>query len=310
MSVDASGLAIVPAPDAPRPETSLDSRSRVRRETIKQLVKSPTFLIGVAVVLFWILCAFFSDAIVPHDPINDSLGAGTSAAPSSSYWFGLDEQGRDVFSRVIAGSANILKVAPLATAIGISLGTLLGLVMGYFRGWTDNVIGRIIDAVLAIPLIVFAILILTALSGQSEGINVTPARLAIVIGLAFTPPVARTVRAAALAERDLDYVQAAKLRGEGATYIMLAEILPNVVPTIIVEATVRLGYAIFTAATLAFLSYGVQPPTPDWGVMISDAQVSLGSHWGPAIYPGLALALLALGLSLVGDGLADLLRPE
>jgi len=97
VSVDASGLAIVPAPDSPRPEVSLDSKARVRRETLKQLVKSPTFLIGLAIVLFWVFCAFFSDAVVPHDPINDSLGAGTSAAPSSSYWFGLDEQGRDVF---------------------------------------------------------------------------------------------------------------------------------------------------------------------------------------------------------------------
>ena len=111
-------LAIVPAPDAPRAETSLDSKSRVRRETIKQLVKSPSFLIGLGVVLFWIVCALFSDAIVPHDPVNDSLGLGTSAAPSSKYWFGLDEQGRDVFSRVLAGSANILKVAPLATPEG------------------------------------------------------------------------------------------------------------------------------------------------------------------------------------------------
>jgi peptide/nickel transport system permease protein len=308
MSVDTSGLALVPAPDGPRAETSLDSKSRVRRETIRQLVRSPTFLIGLAIVVFWVFCAFFSDAIIPHDPINDSLGAGTSAAPSSSYWFGLDEQGRDVFSRVIAGSANILKVAPLATAIGIGLGTLLGLVMGYFRGWTDNVIGRIIDAVLAIPLIVFAILILTALSGQSEGITVTPVRLAIVIGLAFTPPVARTVRAAALAERDLDYVQAAKLRGEFAPYIMLAEILPNVVPTIIVEATVRLGYAIFTAATLAFLSYGVQPPTPDWGLDIAEQYQNVSFAWWESIFPALAIASLIVAVNLVADAVQQVLE--
>ena len=308
MNVDASGMAIVPAPETPRAETSLDSKSRVRRETIKQLLRSPAFLIGAVVVLFWVFCAFFSDAIVPHDPINDSLGLGTSAAPSSDYWFGLDEQGRDVFSRVIAGSANILKVAPLATLIGIGLGTLLGLVMGYFRGWTDNVIGRVIDAVLAIPLIVFAILILTALSGQSEGINVTPARLAVVIGLSFTPPIARTVRAAALAERDLDYVQAAKLRGEFAPYIMVAEILPNIVPTIVVEATVRLGYAIFTAATLAFLSYGVQPPTPDWGLDIAEQYQNVSFAWWESMFPALAIASLVVAVNLIADAVQQVLE--
>jgi peptide/nickel transport system permease protein len=307
VSADASGLAVVPAPDAPRPEVSLDSKARVRRETLKQLAKSPTFLIGLAIVLFWIFCAFFSGMVVPHDPINDSLGAGTSAPPSSSYWFGLDEQGRDVFSRVLAGSANILKVAPLATGLGISLGTLLGLLMGYFRGWTDNVIGRIIDAVLAIPLIIFAILVLTALSGQSEGITVTPGRLAIVIGLAFTPPIARTVRAAALAERDLDYVQAAKLRGERGPYIMVAEILPNVAPTIIVEATVRLGYAIFTAATLAFLGYGVQPPTPDWGLDISEQYSNVSFAWWESIFPALAIASLVVAVNLIADAVHQVL---
>ena len=139
--------------------------------------------------------------------------------------------------------------------------TILGLVMGYFGRWVDNVIGRILDAVLAIPLIVLAILILTALSAGQEGINVTSWQLIVVIGIAFTPPVARTVRSAVLAERDLDYVQAAKLRGERAPYVMFAEILPNVTGPIIVEATVRLGYAVFTIATLAFLSYGPQPPS-------------------------------------------------
>jgi peptide/nickel transport system permease protein len=308
MSIDASGAAIIPAPDAPRPETSLDSKARVRRETLKLLVRSPTFLIGLVIVLWWVFCAFFNGSIVPHDPINDSLGAGTSAAPSSSYWFGLDEQGRDVFSRVLAGSVTILKVAPLATVIGICLGTTLGLVMGYFRGWTDNIIGRIIDAVLAIPLIVFAILILTALSGQSEGITVTPARLAIVIGLAFTPPIARTVRAAALAERDLDYVQAAKLRGELAPYIMVAEILPNIVPTIIVEATVRLGYAIFTAATLAFLSYGAQPPTPDWGLDITEQYQNVSFAWWESIFPALAIASLVVAVNLIADAVQQVLE--
>ena len=154
---------------------------------------------------------------------------------------------------------------------------MLGLVMGYFGRWVDNVVGRFLDAVLAIPLIVLAILVLTALSAGNEGISVSSWQLIVVIGIAFTPPVARTVRSAVLAERDLDYVQAARLRGERSPYIMFAEILPNVTGPIIVEATVRLGYAVFTVATLAFLGYGPQPPSPDWGLQIAEqyADISL-----------------------------------
>ena len=149
--------------------------------------------------------------------------------------------------------------------------------------------------------------ILTALSAGQEGINVTSWQLIVVIGIAFTPPVARTVRSAVLAERDLDYVQAAKLRGERAPYVMFAEILPNVTGPIIVEATVRLGYAVFTIATLAFLSYGPQPPSPDWGSQIAEQYADISLAWWATIFPALAIASLVVAINLIADTVQQVL---
>jgi peptide/nickel transport system permease protein len=195
-----------------------------------------------------------------------------------------------------------MKVAPLATLLGIAGGTTIGLISGYFRGWVDEVLGRIIDAVLALPLIVIAVTALVAL-GTS---NIT---LIVVIGVVFTPIVARTVRAAVLGERQLDYVSAARLRGERPPYIMFAEILPNIAGPIVVEATVRLGYAIFAVAGLTFLGFGVQPPSPDWSLQISDNYTLLnaGTYEWTVLFPSLAIATLIVGVNLIADGLQQVL---
>jgi peptide/nickel transport system permease protein len=186
--------------------------------------------------------------------------------------------------------------------LGVTGGTVLGLITGYYRGVVDEGISRVIDAFLALPLIVIAVTVITAV-GQS---TVT---LVIVIGVVFMPLVARTVRAAVLAERDLDYVQAAKLRGEHAPYIMFVEILPNIMGPIIVEATVRLGYAIFAVAGLTFLGFGVQPPSPDWALQISENYSLLagGSYWWTVLFPALAVASLIVGVNLIADGLRQVL---
>lgn len=284
----------------------LDSPSRVRRETIKQIVRSKTFLIGAVVTLFWLACALFGEFIAPHDAIDESF-APSYESPSWAHPFGLDRNGRDVLSRIIVGARSVIEIAPAATLLGVGLGSMLGLIMGYFGGRIDNVIGRFLDAVLAIPLIVLAILILTALSAGSEGISVSSWQLIVVIGIAFTPPVARTIRSAVLAERDLDYVQAAKLRGERAPYIMFAEILPNVTGPIIVEGTVRLGYAVFTVATLAFLGYGPQPPSPDWGLQIAEQYADVSLAWWAVIVPSLAIASLVVAINLIADTVQQVL---
>jgi peptide/nickel transport system permease protein len=207
-----------------------------------------------------------------------------------------------VLSRVLAGATGVLKVAPLATLLGVAGGTVIGLVTGYFRGIVDDTISRVIDAVLALPLIVIAVTAIVAL-------GTSLATLIVVIGVVFMPIVSRTVRAAVLAERDLDYVQAAKLRGERAPYVMFVEILPNIVSPIVVEGTVRLGYSIFTVAGLTFLGFGLQPPAPDWGLQIAENYGLLagGSYWWTVLFPGLAIATLVIGVNLIADGLQQVL---
>ena len=196
-------------------------------------------------------------SIAPDSPLAQSLLA-TNAAPSAAHWFGTDQLGRDVLSRVLVGSRDILVITPLATVLGTVCGTALGLAMGYFGGVLDLLASRIVEAVLALPSVMVAFLFIVAL-GPSE------VTLIIVIGFIFTPLIARTVRAAVLAERHLDYLPAARLLGAGAWSVMVMEILPNVLPAVLVEFSVRLGYAVFTVATLSFLGFGIQPPTPDWG---------------------------------------------
>ena len=270
--------------------------SIARREMLSQLARSKTFLIGCVLVGFWVFWAVVGTWLIPHDPLEQTDAILQS--PSSAYWFGTDQFGRDIFSRVLAGAASILKVAPLATLLGVVAGTTLGLITGYVGGITDEAISRIVDAVLALPLIVIAVVALTALGSS----NVT---LIVVIGLIFTPPVARTVRATVLGERQLDYVQAAQLRGERAPYIMFSEILPNISGPIVVEATVRLGYAIFAVAGLTFLGFGVQPPSPDWSLQISEnyTLLSAGTYWWTVLFAGLAIATLVIGVNLISDGL-------
>jgi len=292
-------------PLSPHP---LDTPQRIRRETFRQIVHSRTFLVGIVFTIFWVICAIAGRHIVPYDPINDTF-APSYHAPTWAHPFGMDRVGRDIFSRVIVGARSVIEIAPAATALGVGLGSVLGLLMGYFGGWIDNVIGRLVDAVLAVPFIVLAILVLTALSAGSEGISVSPLKLIMVIGIAFTPIVARTVRSAVLAERGLDYVQAAKLRGERPPYITLFEILPNVMGPIVVEATVRLGYAVFAVATLAFVGYGPQPPSPDWGLQIADQYADVTLAWWAIVFPALAIASLVVAINLIADTVQQVLEP-
>lgn len=266
------------------------------RERLAVLQRSPTFLIGAATILFWVFCALFGEALVPHDPFADDL-LNALQPPSAEHWFGTDQLGRDVFSRVIVGSRDILLVAPLATLICTAAGTALGLAMGYYRGWVDEVLSRLIDALLALPTIVLALLALVAL-GTSN------ATVVLVIGFTFAPLVAKTVRAAVMAEREIEYVAAARLRRESGLYVMFAEILPNVTGPILVEATIRLGYAIFAVATLSFIGFGIQPPSPDWGLSISTNYGLLGGgYWWTVLFDSLAIASLVVAVNLVADAM-------
>lgn len=272
-----------------------DEAVLARRERLRLLLRSKTFLAGAVIVGFWVFCALFGRMIAPESPFATEILAKL-AAPSGAHWFGTDSLGRDVFSRVLAGARDILIVAPLATLLGTVLGTALGLITGYFRGIVDDILMRLVDAFLSLPVVILGLLALVALG---------PSRLTVimVIGIVFAPIIARTVRAAVLSERELEYVAAARLRNERAPYIMFAEILPNVAAPILVEFTVRLGYAIFAIATLSFLGFGIQPPAPDWGLQIFEHYGLIsGGYWWPTLFPALAIATLVVGVNLIADG--------
>ncbi|HEX9033557.1 MAG TPA: ABC transporter permease [Streptosporangiaceae bacterium] len=264
------------------------------------LLRKPTFGIGAAILAFWVICAIFGHAIAPHDPLAQDLLAKNSP-PSGAHPFGVDPLGRDVLSRVITGARDILLISPLATLLGTVLGTVLGLVMGYFGGVIDTVLGRIVEAVLALPVVIVAFLFIVAVGPSAV-------TLIVVIGFIFTPLIARTVRTAVLVEGQQDYLSSARLLGERAPYIMFAEILPNVMPVIVVEFTVRLGYAIFAVATLSFLGFGVQQPTPDWGGDIAANYGLLGAgYWWETLFAALAIASLVMALNLVTDAIEQVI---
>ncbi len=266
-----------------------------RKEFLRELTHQPAFIFGAFIIGFWILAAIFGSLIV-QDPLAQDL-LNINKAPSSAHLFGTDQLGRDVLARVIVGSRPILIAAPLATALGTIAGTALGLVMGYFRGAVDDVVSRFVEAFLALPLVVTGLLGVVAL-GESN------ATMIIVIGIVFTPLIARTVRAAVLVERDLDYVAAARLRGESSLYIMFAEILPNIMAPIMVEFTVRLGYAVFTIVALSFLGFGLQPPDPNWGSEIANnyQEVAAG-YWWEVLFDALAIATLVVGVNMLANSI-------
>ena len=274
-----------------------DEERQAQKERLALLWKSKMFIVGTAILGVFVICAIFGEALAPDDPFaTDPLN--DLAAPSSEHLFGTDRVGRDVLSRVIVGARDIMIVAPAATLLGTVLGTILGLVTGYYRGTVDDVLSRIIDAFLAIPVVILAMLAITAL-GPS---NLT---IIIVIGLVFSPVIARTVRAAVLQEVGMEYVAAARLRNEKTTYVLFAEILPNVMGPILVEFTVRLGYAIFTVATLSFLGFGIQPPAPDWGVQVFEHYGLIsGGYWWPVLFPAVTIAILVVAVNLIADGIA------
>lgn len=271
---------------------------RQRRYLVRALLRSPTFMIGFGIVLFWIFMALFSTYLT-RSPMTTNA-AGILQAPSPAHWFGTDDLGRDVLARTMAGARTVLVIAPIATALALLWGGIIGLVAGFYRGLTDEIIMRLVDVLLALPIIITSILILSLL-GKSTAIVI------VVIGALFTPVVSRTVRSAVIGEREREYVMAARLRGERSAFVMAREILPNITQPIIVEGTIRLGYAVFTAATLSFLGFGLQPPSPDWGLTIATERVFLQIAPWTVMFPALALASLVVAVNLITDGLGRVL---
>ncbi len=275
-------------------EAAAREQRRQRRYLMHALLRSPTFMTGLIIVLFWVFMALFSTSLTQSPTAQDAFAS--LQAPSAAHWFGTDDLGRDVFARTMAGARTVLIIAPLATALALLWGGIIGLVSGFYRGLTDEIIMRLVDVLLALPIIITSILILSLLG---KGLSI----IIITIGALFTPVISRTVRSAVIGEREREYVMAARLRGERSVFVMAREILPNIKEPIIVEGTVRLGYAVFTAATLSFLGFGLAPPSPDWGLTISTQRVFLQIAPWSSLFAAAALASLVVGVNLITDGL-------
>jgi len=286
-----------PSGGEPPDDTLTDTRVR---DTLQLLLHSPSFVAGALILVWWIVCALAGAWFAPHDAYaSDPLSS--LMPPDRTHWCGTDQLGRDICSRVIVGARDILTIAPLATLVGTLAGAALGLVTGYSEGAFGTLVARTLDAVLALPLVIVALLVLAAVGASNLAV-------VLVIGITFAPLVARTVRAAVLAERHLDYVAAARLRGASALAVMFTEILPNVWPPIVVEATVRLGYAIFAVATLSFLGFGIQPPSADWGLALAESYTLLaGGAWWTVAFDALAIASLVVAVNLIADSLREVL---
>lgn len=274
---------------------------QIRKEQRRLLYRSPGFIIGVLILVFWVVAAISPSLITERGPkeqgIENSAGEQMfSEGPNGDAWFGTDRLGQDVFARVVYGARPIMITAPLATAFAVAIGTLIGLITGYFGGWIDEILSRLLEAILAIPAILLAIVIIFTFG---------PTRPVIIgtIAFLFIPPVARTVRASTISEARLDYVTSAKMRGESSLFILTREILPNISGVVVVEATVRIAYAIFTLATLAFLGLsGGNATDAEWGRDVANNYPQIGADvWWPTIFPALAITSLVIGVNLVAD---------
>lgn len=290
-------IQLLPTADAP--PNVVAQRRRQRAYIARQLLTSPGFLLGALVILFWCATAIAWPLVVPYGPFDTGIGIPLSG-PSPEHWMGMDDLGRDVFSRVLAGSSDVLTIAPPATLITIALGTLVGLCAANFGGWVDNLLMRMVDILLVFPPIIIALMIISAI-GASQ------VTMIVIIGLFGAPAVSRTVRAAALRQTNKDYIAAALMRRESNTYILLREVLPNISGPVVVETTIRFGYAIFAAASLSFLGVSLQPPAADWGLTITVQRIYLQVQPWSALGPALALASLVISVNLIADRLRKVL---
>jgi peptide/nickel transport system permease protein len=288
-----------------------DGAKAVRSSPLIATLKHARYVIsdnpvtGVAFALFVLLviCALFGHWIAPYD----SLASNTDRAlqsPSLQHWFGTDQLGRDILSRVIVATQLDMAIAVLSVALVFALGGLSGIAAGFFGGWTDRIVGRIADTIMAFPLFVLAMGIVAALGN-------TVTNIVIATAIINFPLYARIARAEANVRREAGFVQAARLSGNGEYRILLTQILPNIMPIMAVQMSLTMGYAILNAAGLSFIGLGVRPPQPEWGIMVAEgAAFIVSGEWWIAFFPGAALMLAVFCFNLLGDGLRDIVDPQ
>jgi peptide/nickel transport system permease protein len=258
--------------------------------------------VGLVITGSIVLLGLLAPWISPHP--WDTISMRTRfVPPNATYWFGTDEYGRDVLSRLLMGTRLSLTMGVSATLVSLAVGVPMGLAAGYFRGWIDEGLMRLADVLMAVPPIMLGLLVLA----------VTPPALwktALAVGFVYIPPIARLARSVTLTLANEEFIQAAKARAESNSYILFREILPNAWPPLIVEASLRVTYAILLGSALSFLGLGAQPPSSDWGLMISEARSFIDRAPWIALAPGFAMCLLVIGINLVGDGARERLDPR
>jgi peptide/nickel transport system permease protein len=278
------------------------AHSAARAPPLRRLLARPAAAAGVAVIAVFVVAAVLAPLIAPYDPIATNFAA-VRKAPSASHWFGTDEIGRDVLSRVIFGARASLEAGVLSVLISLAIGVPAGLLAGYAGGKVDMLISRVTDALLACPFLILAIA-LAAFLGPSL------ANAMIAIGISATPVFIRLTRGTTLAARAEEYVLAARAIGNPPWRIALLHVLPNIVPPLLVQATLAIAAAVIAEASLSFLGLGQQPPQPSWGSMLNTAKNYIDNAAWMAIWPGVSIFLLVLSFNLVGDGLRDALDPR
>ena len=266
---------------------------------VRKLYSQPITAIGTTITVIFILIALFGPWIAPYGE-NEIIATEARQPPSAEHWFGTDNLGRDVFSRVVLGAREILVLAGLGTVLAVISGTIFGLLTGYRGGWFDEITMRTFDSLLALPALLLALLLLGTV-GQSQY------SVLIVIIIVYTPIVARVVRSVVLAIKPQGFVEAARLGGESQSRILFREILPSVFPTLSVESALRFSYAIFLVASLGFLGVGVQPPSPNWGLMVKEARAYSSLVPWALFFPALAISLVVIGVNLMADGVKQII---
>jgi peptide/nickel transport system permease protein len=298
-----------PGPTAGVAEAAVPSHAatapvvRPRRwATLRQFRRNPGAVVGAAICVVFITLALAAPAIVPHDPYRQRLIIALEP-PSPEYWLGTDEHGRDILSRVLAGAQVSLFMSLATVALSLAAGAGLGLLAGYYGSWVDSAIMRTMDVLLAMPGVLLAITIIAILGVGLENVI-------IAVALASMPVFARLARASTLSVRESEYVTAARVVGVSDARMLLAHVLPNITAPLIVMSTTRIAAVILTASGLSFLGLGAQPPSPEWGAMLSAGRSHLTSNPHVAVSPGIAIMLAVLGFNLLGDGLRDALDPR
>lgn len=267
------------------------------------IAENPVTGIAFGLFLLIVICAIFGPWIAPYDPLASNTMSALQA-PSAKHWFGTDQLGRDILSRVMVAARLDMAIAVSSVALVFALGGLSGTAAGFFGGWTDRIVGRIADTIMAFPLFVLAMGIVAALGN-------TVTNIVIATAIINYPLYARVARAEANVRRDAGFVQAARLSGNGEYRILLTQILPNIMPIMVVQMSLTMGYAILNAAGLSFIGLGVRPPTPEWGIMVAEgAGFIVSGEWWIAFFPGAALMLAVFCFNLLGDGLRDIVDPQ